>query len=304
MNSVFVGAGVAIITPFDKDGQIDFERFSKLIEFQIANKTDAIIVCGTTGEGSTLSVKERLELFSYAVRQAHGRVPVIGGTGSNSTFFTLDLAKEAEKTGIDAHLMVTPYYNKTSQQGLIKHYTFLADKLDKPIMIYNVPSRTGMNVLPETYEKLSHHENIIGVKEADPDISKLIKSIALCKDRLDFYIGNDDLIAVSAYLGCKGVISVLSNILPELTHNMATAALNGKIDEANRMQSESIEIIDALFSDVNPIPIKTAMKILGYDIGYLRGPLCEMSYEKKNKLETMLYKYQSLLTKEKRANLL
>ena len=207
MNSVFVGAGVAIITPFDKDGQIDYERFSKLIEFQIANNTDAIIVCGTTGEGSTLSVKERLDLFSHAVRQIHGRVPVIGGTGSNSSFFTLDLAKEAEKTGIDAHLMVTPYYNKTSQQGLIKHYTFLADKLTKPILIYNVPSRTGMNITPETYEKLSHHSNIIGVKEADTNISKLTKSIALCKDRLDFYIGNDDQIALSAYLGCKGVIS-------------------------------------------------------------------------------------------------
>ena len=216
MNPVFVGAGVAIITPFDKDGQIDFERFSKLIEFQIANKTDAIIVCGTTGEGSTLSVKERLELFSHTVRQTGGRVPVIGGTGSNSTFFTLDLAKEAEKTGIDAHLMVTPYYNKTSQEGLIKHYTFLADRLKKPIIVYNVPSRTGMNIAPETYEKLSHHKNIVGVKEADPNISKLLKSLALCKDKLDFYVGNDDLITSSEVWGLRNCGTVKSSTNPRL----------------------------------------------------------------------------------------
>ncbi len=304
MNSVFVGAGVAIITPFDKDGQIDYERFSKLIEFQIANKTDAIIVCGTTGEGSTLSVKERLDLFSHAVRQVNGRIPVIGGTGSNSSFFTLDLAKEAETMGIDAHLMVTPYYNKTSQEGLIKHYTFLADRLDKPIIVYNVPSRTGMNISPKTYETLSHHENIIGVKEADPDIAKLIKSLTLCKNRLDFYIGNDDLITVSAYIGCKGVISVISNILPGFIHNLTSAALNGQINKANSMQTECIEIIDAIFSDVNPIPIKTAMRFLGYDTGYLRGPLCNMSQEKENALNVILKKYKSYILKENRINLL
>ncbi len=298
MNSVFVGAGVAIITPFDKDGQIDFERFSKLIEFQITNKTDAIIVCGTTGEGSTLSVKERLELFSYAVERVHGRVPVIGGTGSNSTFFTLDLAKEAEKTGIDAHLMVTPYYNKTSQTGLVKHYRFLADRLTKPILLYNVPSRTGMNIKPETYCDLALHDNIVGVKEADPDISKLIKSMALCGDDLDFYVGNDDLITASAYLGCKGVISVLSNILPEFTHNMALTAIEGNLKKANEMQGEVIELIESLFSDVNPIPIKTAMKILGYDIGYLRGPLADMSSDATTKLETILMKYKYLLSQE------
>lgn len=304
MNSVFVGAGTAIITPFDKDGQIDYERFSKLIEFQIANNTDAIIVCGTTGEGSTLSVKERLDLFSHAVRQVHGRVPVIGGTGSNSSFFTLDLAKEAEKAGINAHLMVTPYYNKTSQQGLINHYTFLSDRLKKPIIIYNVPSRTGMNITPETYEKLSHHENIVGVKEADGNIVKLTKSVALCKDRLDFYIGNDDQIAVSAYLGCKGVVSVLSNILPGFTSKLVKSALNGELNKANKMQSDAMKLIEALFSDVNPIPIKTAMKILGYDIGYLRGPLCEMSWDKADKLEEILYEYQPLLISENRVNLL
>ncbi len=300
MNSVFVGAGVAIVTPFDKDGQIDFERFSKLIEFQIANKTDAIIVCGTTGEGSTLSVEERLKLFSYAVRQVHGRVPVIGGTGSNSTFFTRDLAIEAEKAGIDAHLIVTPYYNKTSQNGLIKHYNYLADTLSKPIIVYNVPSRTGMNITPETYKVLSEHKNIIAVKEADPNVSKLIKSIALCRDKLDFYIGNDDLISVSAYVGCKGVISVLSNILPRFTHELTTKAINGNFSEANTMQSQCLDLIDAIFCEVNPIPIKGAMKILGYDSGYLRGPLSELPADKSNKLEALLYNYKSLITLENR----
>ena len=304
MNPLFVGAGVAIITPFDKEGQIDFERFSKLIEFQIANKTDAIIVCGTTGEGSTLSVKERLELFSHAVRQVGGRVPVIGGTGSNSTFFTRDLALEAEKTGIDAHLIVTPYYNKTSQQGLIKHYNFLADILSKPIVVYNVPSRTGMNIVAETYKELSNHKNIIAVKEADPDISKLIKSISLCKDKLDFYIGNDDIISASAYVGCKGVISVLSNILPRFTHNVAMTAINGNIAKSNEMQSDVVELVEAIFCDVNPIPIKEAMKILGYDTGYLRGPLTELTVSKENKLEVTLYKYQQLITSENRSALL
>ena len=304
MNPLFVGAGVAIITPFDKEGQIDFERFSKLIEFQIANNTDAIIVCGTTGEGSTLSVKERLDLFSFAVERVHGRVPVIGGTGSNSTFFTRDLALEAEKTGIDAHLIVTPYYNKTSPEGLIKHYAFLADVLTKPIIVYNVPSRTCMNIQPETYKKLSEHRNIVAVKEADPNINKLMKSITLCDGKLDFYIGNDDLITVSAYVGCKGVISVLSNILPKFTSEMTNAALSGKIGKAKEMQFYTLELIDALFSDVNPIPIKEAMKILGYDTGYLRGPLCSLSIDKENKLEVSLYKYHSLITAENRTSLI
>lgn len=298
MNPLFVGSGVAIITPFDKEGQIDFEGFGKLIDFQIANGTDAIIVCGTTGEGSTLSVNERLKLFSFAKDKIGGRVPLLGGTGSNSTFFTLDLAKEAEKCGIDAHLMVTPYYNKTSQAGLIRHYTFLADNLTKPILIYNVPSRTGLNVLPETYEILSHHSNIIGVKEADPNISKLIKSLSLCKNRLSFYIGNDDLITASAYLGCKGVISVLSNILPGFTHEMTMSAIKHQYDKANRMQEDVYDLIESIFIDVNPIPAKEAMKYLGRDTGYLRGPLCGMSEEKRQKFIAVLEKHRDKLEKE------
>lgn len=298
MDPLFTGSGVALITPFDKEGQIDFEGFSKLIEFQIANGTDAIIVCGTTGEGSTLSVDERLKLFSFAKEKIQGRVPLLGGTGSNSTFFSLDLAKKAEKCGIDAHLMVTPYYNKTSQEGIIKHYTFLADRLTKPILIYNVPSRTGMNILPETYEVLSRHDNIIGVKEADPNISKLIKSLSLCSDRLAFYIGNDDLISASAYLGCKGVISVLSNILPKFTHEMTTKAILHQFEQANKMQEDVFDLIEALFSDVNPIPVKGAMKYLGLDTGYLRGPLCGMSPEKREKLVAVLNKHSDKLKNE------
>ena len=284
MKPVFIGRGVALITPFDKDGKIDFKGFEKLIEHQIENKTDAIIVCGTTGEGSTLTVYERLNLFSTAVEIARGRVPVIGGTGSNSTSFSLSLIKEAEKTGIDAHLSVTPYYNKTSQEGLIKHYYALAEKAEKPIIVYNVPSRTGMNITPETYKALSEHNNICGVKEADSNIAKLIKSVKLCGEKLDFYIGNDDMICPAIACGCKGVISVLANIMPGFTHEMATEGINGNTEKCRKMQEEVIELVGALFCDVNPIPVKFAMKHMGMDTGVLRLPLCEMSEEKQQRL--------------------
>ena len=188
MKPVFTGSGVALVTPFSEDEKIDYNVFEKLIEFQIANNTDAIIVCGTTGEGSTLTVEERLSLFRFAAKKIRGRGPLICGTGSNSTSFSLEVAKEAEKCGADAHLMVTPYYNKTSQQGLVKHYFSIADNTEKPIIVYNVPSRTGMNILPETYRELSLHDNIVGVKEADINIVKLEKSIYLCENKLDFYI--------------------------------------------------------------------------------------------------------------------
>ncbi len=284
MKPVFIGSGVALITPFDKDGKIDFKRFEKLIEYQFENKTDAIIVCGTTGEGSTLTVYERLNLFSTAVEITQGRVPVIGGTGSNSTSFSLSLIKEAEKTGIDAHLSVTPYYNKTSQEGLIRHYYTLADVAEKPIIIYNVPSRTGMNIFPETYAKLSEHNNICAAKEADSNIPKLIKSIKLCGDKLDFYIGNDDMICPAVACGCKGVISVLANIMPEFTHEMALEGIMGNITKSREMQTAVIELVEALFCDVNPIPVKYAMKYLGMDTGVLRLPLCELNEENRNKL--------------------
>lgn len=288
MKPVFIGSGVAVITPFDKDGKISFERFEKLIEFQINNKTDAIIVCGTTGEGSTLTVYERLKLFTAAVNTSDGRVPIIAGTGSNSTSFSLSLAKEAEKTGIDAHLMVTPYYNKTSQAGLVKHYFSLADELEKPIIIYNVPSRTGMNITPETYKELSEHKNIVAVKEADTNISKIIKSIKLCGNNLDFYIGDDDMICPAMSIGCKGVISVLANIMPEYTHTMTYAGYDGDFKKCRIMQEDVIDLVDALFSDVNPIPVKEAMKYLGLDSGILRLPLCETDEKRRLKLYELL----------------
>ncbi len=288
MKPVFIGSGVALITPFDKDGKIDFKGFEKLIEYQIDNKTDAIIVCGTTGEGSTLTVYERLNLFSTAVDVARGRVPVIGGTGSNSTSFSLSLIKEAEKTGIDAHLSVTPYYNKASQAGLVKHYYTLAEEAEKPIIVYNVPTRTGMNITPETYRELSLHSNICAVKEADSSIAKLIKSISLCEDRLDFYIGNDDMICPAVACGCKGVISVLANVMPDFTHEMTMEGINGNTEKCRQMQQRVIETVEALFCDINPIPVKYAMKCMGMDTGVLRLPLCEMNGEKKARLKECL----------------
>ncbi len=291
MKPIFIGSGVALVTPFHKDGKIDFECFKNLIEFQIANKSDAIIVCGTTGEGSTLTVDEKLQLFSVAAETVKKRVPVIVGTGSNSTSFALKLAKKAEFYEFDAHLVVTPYYNKASQRGIIEHYYTLADNLKKPIIVYNVPSRTGVNVQPETYLELSKHKNIVGVKEADPNIAKLVKSISLCESNLDFYIGNDDLISVSSSLGCKGVISVLSNVFPAFTHEMAKAGIEGKTAKSSAMQKNSINLIEKLFSDVNPIPVKAAMEYLGLCSGKLRLPLSEISEEKREKLIEEIKKF-------------
>ncbi|MBR5826060.1 MAG: 4-hydroxy-tetrahydrodipicolinate synthase [Clostridia bacterium] len=298
MRPIFYGSGVALITPFEKDGKIDFDVFSRLIEFQISNKTDAIIVCGTTGEGSTLTVEERLRLFSLAVEKVNGRVPVIAGTGSNSTSFSLELIKEAEKCGIDAHLSVTPYYNKTSQSGIIKHFYKLADNSTKPILVYNVPSRTGVNITPETYKELGKHDNIVGVKEADVSITKLQKSIYLCEDTLDFYIGNDDMIVPAILSGCKGVISVLSNILPSYTHKLTSEALSGNINESNLMQHRVISIIEALFSDVNPIPVKAAMEYLYNVNSGCRLPLCAMSSNYYNRLIDILEENKCLFDSE------
>lgn len=291
MKPIFIGSGVAIITPFDKDGKINFDVYSKLLENQITNNTDAVIVCGTTGEGSTLTVDERLELFEFTVGKTDGKIPVIGGTGSNSTSFTLSLAKQAEKCGIDAHLMVTPYYNKTSQKGIIEHYFTLADNLNKPIVIYNVPSRTGMNITPETYKKLSEHKNIKAVKEADSSIAKITRSIALCEDNLDFYIGNDDMICAAMSIGCKGVISVLSNILPEYTHNLAMSGYNGNFKACSALQKECSKLVELLFSDVNPIPVKAAAEIIGYNCGKLRLPLIEADNSLKLKIKKELKKF-------------
>ena len=299
MSSVFTGSGVALVTPFSEDGKIDYNVFEKLIEFQIANNTDAIIVCGTTGEGSTLTVDERLSLFRFAADKIKGRVPLVCGTGSNSTSFSFEVASQAEKCGADAHLMVTPYYNKTSQKGLVKHYFYLADRLDKPLIVYNVPSRTGMNITPETYRELSGHENIVAVKEADTSITKLEKSISLCRGKLDFYIGNDDMIAVACALGCKGVISVLANILPSFTHLMTSEGVFGDFKNCLLMQNEVMTLAQNLFCDVNPIPVKEAMAQLGMCNRRLRLPLCETEEKNKNLLASLLNDYKHLLQKER-----
>lgn len=299
MKPVFTGSGVALVTPFGEDDKIDYNVFEKLIEFQIANNTDAIIVCGTTGEGSTLTVEERLSLFRFAAEKIRGRVPLICGTGSNSSSFSLDVANEAEKCGADAHLMVTPYYNKTSQKGLIRHYYYLADKLQKPVIVYNVPSRTGMNISPEAYKELSLHKNIVAVKEADTDIVKLEKSIYLCEDKLDFYVGNDDMVACSCAIGCKGVISVLANILPCFTHKMAFEGVFGSVKESLRMQNEVLELAQKLFCDVNPIPVKEAMSIIGMCSDKLRLPLCNTNEKNRLLIKEVIEKYQYLIKKER-----
>lgn len=295
MAPLFIGSGVALVTPFDKDGKINYSRLKELIEFQIANHTDAIVVCGTTGEGSTLSVCERLKMFELAVETVNNQIPVICGTGSNSTSFSLEFAKEAEKLGIDAHLSVTPYYNKTSQKGLIDHYYKLADNLSKPVIIYNVPSRTGMNISPATYKKLSVHPNIVGVKEADTNISKLIKSLVICEDNLDFYIGNDDLISVATALGCKGVISVLANILPQYTHEMTLKGCNGNCTECASMQKKIMDFVECLFIDVSPIIIKEVMNRCGFDVGKCRLPLVDTCEEYSKIIDNILIEYKDLL---------
>ena len=295
MNPLFTGCGTALVTPFKKDGKIDFECFIKLIEFQIAKGIDALVISGTTGEGSTLTVEEKLQLFNAATETVNKRIPVIAGTGSNSTSFALNLAKEAEKCHIDAHLIVSPYYNKASQNGVVKHYLTLADSLSKPVIVYNVPSRTGVNISPETYRKLSEHGNIIGAKEADPDMGKLAKSIHLTEGNFDFYVGNDDLITVSASLGAKGVISVLSNIAPKFTVEMTKDAINGNFIESSHKQKIAVTLIEALFSDVNPIPVKEAMNYLGFCGNAMRLPLCSMTPLLKERLEKILSENKNII---------
>ena len=285
MTPLFIGSGVAIVTPFNEDQTVNYELFEKLTEFQIANNTDAVVVCGTTGEGSTLTVAERAELFARAAAKSKGRVPIICSTGSNSTSFCLETAKTAEKCGADAHLMITPYYNKTSQAGLLEHYFTLAEELTKPIILYNVPSRTGMNIQPETYAALSKHPRIVAVKEADPDLSKMIRSMALCDGNLTFYSGNDDLAVPACLLGAKGTISVLANLIPRYSHDMNRLAVDGIAAKSARMQRSIHDLNDALFSDVNPIPVKYAMQKLGVSVGRCRLPLTEPSEKAKQAID-------------------
>ena len=289
--TVFTGAGVAIVTPFTEDNKVNYDKLAELLEFQIANKTDAIIICGTTGEGSTLDHEEHSDTIKFAVDVVNKRIPVIAGTGSNDTNYAVKLSNEAEKAGVDAILSVTPYYNKTSQRGLIQHYNFIADRVSVPIITYNVPSRTGVNIKPETYYELSRHKRIVGAKESNADISALAQTIALCGDDLAMYSGNDDQITAFMALGGKGVISVLSNILPEVSHNIASKYLEGDYAESRRLQLEYLDLCNDLFLDVNPIPVKEAMNMMGMKVGDCRLPLYKMTDAARETLKKTLARH-------------
>lgn len=291
-NTVFTGAGVALVTPFNVDGSVNYEALGMQIDYQIDNGTDAIIIAATTGEAPTLSDEEHIECIRFAVERTNKRVPVIAGTGSNDTDYAIHLSQEAEKCGADAVLLVTPYYNKTTQSGLVAHFTMIANSINIPIILYNVPSRTGMNIEIETYVKLASHKNIVAVKEASGNMSYVAQLIERCGDQLDVYSGNDDIIVPTMSLGGAGVISVLSNILPQETHDMTQLCLDGNFKEAAAMQLKYLELINALFSEVNPIPVKEAMNLMGMDVGECRLPLTRMSAEKLTALVAVLQKHK------------
>ena len=289
--TIFKGCGTAIVTPFTKDG-INFDEFKRLIEFQIKNEVDAIIVCGTTGESSTMTQEEKKAIIKFAIDAVAKRTKVIIGTGSNNTKASVEMSKYAEKVGADGLLVVTPYYNKTTQKGLIAHYTEIAKAVSLPIIMYSVPSRTGVNILPETCLELSKIENIVAIKEASGNISQVAKIASLCKENLDIYSGNDDQIIPILSLGGKGVISVLSNIMPKYTHDMTMKYFKGEENEATKMQLDVIDLIDSLFAEVNPIPVKHALNLMGYNFGIPRLPLIELSDKNKKQIEEIMRKHE------------
>ena len=276
-HTIFTGAAVAITTPFNLDGSINYEGLGKNIDYQIDNGTDAIVICGTTGESSTMSDAEHRECIKFAIDYTNHRVPVIAGTGSNDTRYAIELSVEAEKLGADGLLLVTPYYNKTTQAGLLDHFTIIANSVKTPIILYNIPGRTGMNITVETLEKLAHHKNIVAIKEASGNISYTAQVAAACGDLIDIYSGNDDMIVPIMSIGGKGVISVLSNILPKETHEIAQLCLDNDFKKAGELQLKYLELINALFCEVNPIPVKEAMNQLGMAAGACRMPLTKMS---------------------------
>lgn len=273
---VFTGAATALITPMNEDGSVNFSRLSSLVDEQIKGGIDALVICGTTGEKSTLGYEEHVKVIETAAKANAGRVPLIAGTGSNDTVYSVGLCADAEKAGADAFLMVTPYYNKTSQRGLVAHYNYIADRVNKPIILYNVPSRTGVAIKPETYRELSKHPNIVATKEANGDLASVAKTRYLCGDDLDFYSGNDDQTVPIMSLGGIGVISVMSNFLPSVMHEICAEYLNGNTVKAAELQIKYTGLMNALFSDVNPIPVKAAMNLLGLAAGPCRLPLYPM----------------------------
>ena len=291
-NTIFTGAGVAIVTPMNADGSINYDGFAENIEYQVKNGTDAIVVCGTTGEASTMTDEEHIECIRFCAEQVKGRVPVIAGTGSNDTKYSAELSKAAQDNGADALLLVTPYYNKATQKGLIAHFTAAADAVDIPIILYNIPGRTGgINISMDTYKTLAKHKNIVAVKEASGNMSYTTKLIAECGDVLDIYSGNDDMTVAMMSLGAKGVISVLSNILPQETHDMTQYCLDGDFAKAAKMQLDYLELINDLFIEVNPIPVKEAMNLMKVPSGPCRLPLCEMEKANLEKLAASMKKH-------------
>ena len=288
---IFKGAGVALVTPMNSDSSVNYDELEKLIEFQIKNGTDAIISCGTTGESATLSSQERNNLIEFTVKKVGGRIPVIAGTGCNNTKQALENSLSAEKLGVDGLLIVTPYYNKTSQSGLIKHYEYIADRVKTPIILYNVPSRTGVSIKPQTYLKLSKHENIVAVKEASGDISSLAETISLCKDNLAVYSGNDDQTVPILSLGGIGVISVFSNICPKECHEMVQSYFDGDTKKSKEIQLKHLKLMNAMFCDVNPIPVKEALNLMGFNTGRCRMPLDILSESNYEKLKEILEEY-------------
>lgn len=287
--TLFTGSGVALVTPF-KDSGVDYDTLGNLLEFQIENKTDAIIICGTTGEASTMPDSEHISVIEYAVKKTAGRIPVIAGAGSNDTNHGVELAKAAESVGADGLLLVTPYYNKTTQKGLVKHFTAFAESVDIPIILYNVPSRTGMNISIDAISELQSIENIVGIKEASGNISYTAE-VAAKFPNLDLYSGNDDMTVPVLSLGGKGVISVIANILPFDTHDMCQQYFDGNAQKATEYQLKMIDLVAKLFCEVNPIPVKTALNIMGMNAGKLRLPLCEMSEGNYNALKKSMLDY-------------
>lgn len=289
-NTIFTGAGVAIVTPMNDDGSINYDGLGKLIDFNIDNGTDAIIVCGTTGEASTMTDEEHKECIRYAVERTAKRVPVIAGTGSNDTAYAIELSKEAEELGADAVLVVTPYYNKTSQAGLIAHFTAIADSINIPMILYNIPGRTNVNIAIETFVELAKHPNIVAVKEAGGNINYFAKIIEACGDLLDVYSGDDGMTVPVMSIGGKGVISVLSNIMPKETHNLCQLCLDNDFAAAGKEQIRLLDLMNSLFIDVNPIPIKEALNIMGMQAGPCRMPLVPMSDKARETLKASMKK--------------
>ena len=286
--TIFKGSGVAIVTPFNEDGTINYEELARLLEFQIENQTDAIIIAGTTGEASSLTDEEQLALIDFTVKKVDGRIPVIAGTGSNDTRHGISLSVEASKLGVDGLLMVTPYYNKCTQGGLIKHFTAMAEKVDVPIILYSVPGRTQVNIEPETVYELSKVDNIVGLKDATGDLAYAVEVMRLCGPDFALYSGNDDIIVPILSVGGVGVISVLANVVPKETHDMVDFYLQGRVKESAALQLKYKPLIDALFAEVNPIPVKKALELMDYKVGSLRLPLTEATLATTARLEELM----------------